>query len=86
MHSVYYSGERVVVTVIEFVTLRCHSGVSHYNIAVLVQSEMYLMSGIGTLEYRQLAIVVECVAGSIGSALLAFLGKYTKQLLTLLRI
>ena len=61
----------MVVAVIELVALSCHSGVSHDNIAVLVQSEMYLVSSVRALENRQFAIVVECIAGSIGSALLA---------------
>ena len=47
---------------------------------------MNLMSSEWTLEYRQLAIMVKGVSGSVGSTLLAFLGKHTKQLFTLLRI
>ena len=80
------AGERVVVSVIKLVTLRCHSGVAHDDIGIFVKMQVHFVSGERTLENRQLAIVVECVAGSVGSALLAFLGKNTKQLFTLLRI
>ena len=78
--KVHYSGERVVITVIKLVSLGSHSGMPYDNIAVLVQPEMNLMSGIGALVNRKFAVVVECVSGSVGSTLLAFLGKYTKQL------
>ena len=86
MRSVHHSGKRVIIAVIELVALRCHSGMPHDYIGIIVQAQMYFVSGERTLEYRQLAIVVECVADSVGSALLAFFGKHTKQLFTLLRI
>ena len=86
MHSVHRSGKRVVVSVIKLITLRCHSGVPHDNIRIIMQSKMNLMSGKRTFENRQFTVVVECVSGCISSTLLAFLGKNTKQLLPLLRI
>ena len=86
MSSVHRSRERMVIAIIEFVTLRCHSGVSHYDIGIIVQFKVNLMSGKRTLEYRQLAIVVKSIASCVSSSLLAFLGKHTKQLFTLLRI
>ena len=80
-HSVVSKGEahisdlarkRVIVSVIKLVTLRCHSGVSHDNIAVIMQVQMYFVSGERTLENRQFAIVIKSIACCIGSALLAF--------------
>ena len=59
---------------------------SHDNIAVIMQAQMYFMSGVRALVNCKFAAVIECISGSVGSALLAFLGKNTKQLLTLLRI
>ena len=41
--------ERVIVSVIELIALGRHSGMSHDNIAVLVQSKVYLVSGVRTL-------------------------------------
>ena len=66
------AGERVIVSVIELISLGSHSGVSHDNIAVITQTQMYLVSGVRTLVNRHLTVVVECIAGSISSALLAF--------------
>lgn len=43
------AGERVIVSVIELVTLGRHSGMPHDNIAVLVQSKVYLVSGVRAL-------------------------------------
>mgnify|MGYP006972492148 CR=1 FL=1 len=86
MSSIHRSGKRVVVAVIELVALGCHSSMSHDYIGIFVQAQMYLMSGKRTLENRHFAVMVKGKASSVGSALLAFLGKNTKQLLTLLRI
>ena len=86
MSSVHHSGKRVIIAVIELVSLSSHSGVSHDDIAVIMQTQMYIVSGVRTLVNRHLTIVIECVAGSIGSALLAFLRECMKQLFTLLRI
>ena len=47
---------------------------------------MYFVSSEWTLENRQFSIVVKGIASCVSSALLAFLSKHTKQLLTLLRI
>ena len=44
------------------------------------------MSGIGTLVNYEFVVVVECVASSVSSALLAFLRECMKELFTLLRI
>ena len=44
------------------------------------------MSGVRALVNCEFAVVVECIAGCVGSALLAFFRKNTKQLFTLLRI
>ena len=71
MRSVYYSRKWVIIAVIKLVSLGSHSGVSHNNIAVLVQSKVYLVSGVGTLVNRHLTVVVECVAGSVCASLLA---------------
>ena len=76
----------MVITVIKLVALRCHSGVSHYDIGIIVQAQVHFVSSIRTLVNCEFAIVVECVTSSIGSSLLALLGKHTKQLLSLLRI
>ena len=80
------AGERVVVAVIKLVTLRCHSGMSHDDVGIIVQMQMYFVSSERALVNCEFAVVVECVASSVSSALLAFLGKNTKQLFTLLRI
>ena len=86
MRSVHHSRKRVIIAVVELVSLRCHSGVSHYDIAILMQSEMNLVSGIGALVNREFAIVIKGVAGSVCASFLTLLGKHTKQLFTLLRI
>ena len=44
------------------------------------------MSGVRALVNCKFAVVIECVAGSVCASFLTFLGKNTKQLLTLLRI
>ena len=76
----------MIVSVIKLIALSSHSGMSHDNIAVIMQAQMHFMSGKRTLVNRQLAIVVKGIASCVSSAHLAFLGKNTKQLLTLLRI
>ena len=80
------SRERVIIAIIELVTLRCHSGVSHDDIGIFVKMQVHFVSGEWTFVNCEFAVVVECVASSVSSALLAFLGKNTKQLFTLLRI
>ena len=67
MRSVHRSGERVIIAVIKLVSLSSHSGMSHDNIAVIMQAQMYFMSGERTLEYRQLAIVVKGIASCVSS-------------------
>lgn len=86
MSSVHCSGKRVIITVVKLIALGSHSGMSHDNIAVIMQVQVHFVSGERTLEYRQLAIVVKGIASCVSSSLLAFLGKNTEQLLTLLRI
>lgn len=76
----------MIVAVVEFVALSSHSGMPHDNIAVLMQAQMYLMSGVRALINCKFSVVVECVAGCVCASLLAFLSKHTKQLFTLLRI
>jgi hypothetical protein len=78
--------KRVIVSVIKLIALSSHSGMSHDNIAVIMQAQMYFMSGKRTLVNRQLAIVVKGIASCVSFSLLAFIGKNTKQLFTLLRI
>ena len=86
MSSVHCSRKRVVISVIKLIALGSHSGVSHDNVGIIMQPEMNLMSSEWTLENCQLAIVVKGIASCVSSTLLAFLGKNTKQLFTLLRI
>ncbi len=86
MSSVYRTGEWVVVAVIKLVSLRCHSGVSHDDVGIIVQMQMYFVSSVRTFVNCELAIVIKGVSGSVCASFLALLGKNTKQLLTLLRI
>ena len=51
-----------------------------------MQPEMNFMSGERALINCKFSVVIECVTSSIGSSLLAFLGKHTKQFFTLLRV
>ena len=73
----------MIIAIIEFVTLCCHACMSHDDVGIIVQAQVHFVSGERTLEYRQLAVVIECVSGCVGSALLAFLREYTKQFFTL---
>ena len=71
MRSVHRSRERVIVSVIELVTLGSHSGMPHYDIGIIVQAQVHFVSSIRTLVNCEFAIVVECVTSSIGTSLLA---------------
>ena len=86
MHSVYYSGKRVVVAVIQLVTLGRHSGMPHDNVGIFVNMQVNFVSSVRALVNCKFAIMIKCVSGCISSALLALLGEHAKQLLTLLRI
>lgn len=86
MHSVHRSGKRVIIAVVKLVALRCHSGMSHDDIGIFVKMQVNFVSGERSLVYRKLTVVVKGIASCVSSTLLAFLGKNTKQLLTLLRI
>ena len=71
MRSVHRSRERVIVSVIELVTLGSHSGMPHYDIGIIVESQMYFASSVRALINCKFSIVIECVTSSIGTSLLA---------------
>ena len=67
------AGERVIVAVVKLVSLRCHSGMTHYDISVLAEFQVNIVSGKRALENREFATGVIREACGISSALLAFL-------------
>lgn len=82
MHSVYYSGEWVIVAVIQLVTLGRRPGVSHDDIGIFVKMQVNFVSSERTLVNCEFAIVVKRVASSVSASFFTLLRKYAKQLLT----
>ena len=86
MRSVHCSGKRVIITVVKLIALGSHSGVSHYDIGIIVQAQVHFVSGERTLVNCEFTIVVECIAGCVCASFLTLLRKYAKQIFTLLCI
>ena len=51
----------MIVAVVKLVSLRCHSGVSHDYIGIIVQPEMNLVSSVRALVNYEFVVVIECI-------------------------
>ncbi len=71
LRTANFTREWVVISVIRFVALRRHSGVTHYYIGVIFQVKTELVSSKWALVYCQVIFCVERKSGSASAADLA---------------
>lgn len=67
------AGERVIVSVVELVSLCSHAGVTHDDISVIAEFQVNIVSGKRALENREFPAGVVGETCGISSALFAFL-------------